>query len=394
MRYPEFLPENGTIGFAAPAFGCNVEPYRSAFDHAQEVFKSKGYGIDLGPNCYAGCGIGISNTPEKCGQELMDQYLSEENDVLLSCGGGELMCEVLQYVDFERLAQAKPKWYMGYSDNTNFTFLLTTLCDTASVYGPCAPAFGMRDWHPAIQDAFGVLTGEAAAGGRNARGGSAGEAAAGSRNARGGLAGEQAVAAAAGNPYPVFTFRGYDLYEVEGLKDKEHPLEPYHVTEPAIRRCFLPDGAGGLREVPAADCDVTVSGRLLGGCLDILEMFPGTPYDQVWDFDERYREDGILWFLESCDLTVLSIRRAIWQLKNAGWFDHVKGFLIGRPYNGGEVLGLDRYHAVTDLLAEYGVPVLMDLDFGHIPPMLPLITGSLATVDLKKNDLTVKMELL
>ena len=146
MRYGKFLPENGTIGFVAPSFGCNIEPYKSAFNSALGKFEGKG--------------IGISNTPDKCGQELTEYYCSDKNDVLLSCGGGELMCETLEYVDFERIAKAQPKWYMGYSDNTNMTFLLTTLCDTASIYGPCAPAFGMDKWHPAIEDAFECLSGK------------------------------------------------------------------------------------------------------------------------------------------------------------------------------------------------------------------------------------------
>ncbi len=96
-----------------------------------------------GPNCYVESGIGISNTPSACGKELQDFYCMQENDCLISCGGGELMCEILDYVDFEKIKEAEPKWYMGYSDNTNMTFLLATLCDVASVYGPCASAFGM-----------------------------------------------------------------------------------------------------------------------------------------------------------------------------------------------------------------------------------------------------------
>lgn len=54
-------------------------------------------------------------------------YESNVNDVLISCGGGELMCEILPYVDFDRIKAAKPKWYLGYSDNTNFTFYRTRL---------------------------------------------------------------------------------------------------------------------------------------------------------------------------------------------------------------------------------------------------------------------------
>ena len=50
------------------------------------------------------------------------------------------MCETMSHVDFERLKAAEPKWYLGYSDNTKMTYLLATICDTASVYGPCAAA--------------------------------------------------------------------------------------------------------------------------------------------------------------------------------------------------------------------------------------------------------------
>ena len=70
------------------------------------------------------------------------------------------MCEILDYVDWNAIAQAEPKWYMGYSDNTNMTYLLATLCDTASIYGPCAAAFGMEPWHQSLTDAYELLRGK------------------------------------------------------------------------------------------------------------------------------------------------------------------------------------------------------------------------------------------
>ena len=103
MKYPKFLPENGTIGFVAPSFGCATEPYHTAFLNAQKKWKAMGYQLDLGPNCYADNGIGISNTPQACGKELTDYYCSVDNDVLISCGGGEMMCETIGYVDFEKI---------------------------------------------------------------------------------------------------------------------------------------------------------------------------------------------------------------------------------------------------------------------------------------------------
>ena len=343
MRIPGFIRDTDTLGFVAPSFGCNMEPYKSSFENALLKLRAKGHGIELGPNVYEGSGTGISASPESCGRELTEGYLSDKSRALISCGGGELMCEILDYVDFERIREAPPKWYMGYSDNTNFTFLLNTLCDTAAVYGPCAPAFGMEPWHPAIEDAYALLRGE--------------------KNA----------------------FEGYPLFETESLKDAEHPLAPYHVTQPGKIRLYTPDGPGGepgrLRLCEGGFTQL--GGRLIGGCMDILVTLLGTKYDRVRAFNERYADDGILWFLESCDLNVFGIRRALWQMKHAGWFEHVKGFLIGRPYcHGQELMGLDQYRAVTEALAEYGVPVLMDLDIGHLPPMVPVVSGACARVSL------------
>ena len=88
MRYPAFLKENGTIGFVAPSFGCATEPYKSGFLKAQKRWGEQGFGLQLGPNCYVEAGVGISNTPEKCGEELTAYYCDKNNDCLISCGGG------------------------------------------------------------------------------------------------------------------------------------------------------------------------------------------------------------------------------------------------------------------------------------------------------------------
>lgn len=359
MRYPKFLPGGGTIGFVAPSFGCAAEPYRTGFDAAQRKLREMGYRLDPGPNCYASCGIGISNTPENCGRELTEYYVSGENDVLISCGGGELMCETLDHVDFERIREAPPKWYMGYSDNTNMTFLLATLCDTASVYGPCISEFHMDPWHPSLVDAFGVLSGSGAQ----------------IRERRSGGAGEV-----------YFQVHNYDGWEKDSLKDEAHPLVPFHITEPFQMRTCL--GTKRTKE------GLTAEGRLLGGCVDCLVNLLGTEYDRVADFNRRYGRDGVIWFLECCDLNVMGIRRAMWQMEHAGWFDCARGFLIGRPLcYGQEMMGLDAYEAVTGVVGKYGLPVWMDVDLGHLKPMMPMITGSFGKVTSGENTIRVEMTL-
>lgn len=339
MRIPKFLKEDGCIGFIAPSYGCNIEPYKSGFLNAQKKFEKMGYSLDIGPNCYEGKGIGISNTPKECAKEVNAYFKKKGIDTIISCGGGELMCEILDYVDFDSLAKEEPKWYMGYSDNTNLTFLLATLCDTASVYGPCAAAFGMENWHKSLSDAVQLLKGEKS------------------------------------------EIQGYPLWEKESKKDEEHPLEPYNVTEERI-----------IKRYP--DQDVAFEGRLLGGCLDCLGKLVGTKYDHVEAFVEKYKDDGIIWYMEACDLNIMDIRRSLWQLDHAGWFKYVKGFLIGRPLCfGEEMFGLDQYRAVTDILSRYQVPILMDLDIGHIPPMMPMINGAYAEVLSEGNDITIAYQL-
>lgn len=344
MRFPEFINKTmdggDCIGFVAPSFGCAIEPYYSAFQNTLENFKKRGIQTKLGSNVYAGDGIGISSTPEKCAKEFMDMYQDSEVDALISCGGGELMCEIVPFLDFDRLKKSDPKWFMGYSDNTNLTFLLTTLADTASIYGPCAAAFGMEPWHPAIEDAFLLLNGKK------------------------------------------LTMTNYPLWEKESRKDEEHPLEPYHVTEP-------------FHVVTNIEGNISVSGRLVGGCLDCLSNLVGTRFDRVSDFSKQYKEDGVLWFLESCDLNVMDIRRSLWNLREAGWFDNASGFLIGRPMHYQEpTMGLDQYEAVKGVLSSFDVPIIMDLDIGHLAPMMPLICGSYATAVVNNGQFQIQMELL
>ncbi len=353
MRYPKFLPTGGTIGFPAPSFGANIEPYRSAFDSALRAFSDKGFKAQVGENAYADDGVGISSTPEKCGAELTKLYCSSENDALISVGGGELMCETMNHVDLDAVREAPPKWFQGFSDNTNFTFALTTLCDTAAIYGPCASSFGMRPWHRCLDDSLGVLTGTAA-----------------SYDDEGMLHA---------------TSRSYDRYEVESKKDEQHPLEPYNCEKLAMRRVF------SRGEMRLGDGVAYMEGRLLGGCMDILAMLVGTAFDAVEEFNERYRDDGVVWFLESCDLNPMAIRRALWQMENAGWFDTARGFLIGRPLCGPETfLGLDPNEAVCGILSKHGVPIVLDVDFGHVPPAMPLISGSFAKVTCMGNDVAVE----
>ena len=196
MRYPEFIKKGDRIGYTAPSMGATTEPYASCFAKALEVMAERGYGHEIGKNVYKDDGIGISTNPKAAAEELVELYLSKENQALISTGGGEMMCELLPYVDWEKIKAGKPKWYLGYSDNTNFTFVATTMCDVATIYGPCAPTFGVTPWHPCLEQTMEVLEGRRT------------------------------------------QVENFDLWELDDYRDAEHPFAPMNVTEPVVIKSF------------------------------------------------------------------------------------------------------------------------------------------------------------
>ena len=74
MRYPDFLKENGTIGFIAPSFGEVIMPYVARFDNALKIFKEMGYKCIEGPNTRLALNPGKSNSDEACGAEINDFF--------------------------------------------------------------------------------------------------------------------------------------------------------------------------------------------------------------------------------------------------------------------------------------------------------------------------------
>lgn len=339
MKYPKSLKKDGTIGVCAPSFGSNIEPYLSRLDNAIKKLNKKGHEIVLTESVKK-LEKARSTTAENRVKEFMQVYADDKIDVVISEAGGELMCEILPYLDFEKIKVCEPKWFLGYSDNTILTFTLTTICDVASIYGHCFPEFGMKKWYKNIEESYDILRGK----------------------------------------YPII--KNYSKYEIESTKKQPgHELDGYNLTEKSVWTNL------------SNHEEFKVEGRVLAGCLDILIMLCGTKYDKVKEFVNKYKEDGIIWFVESCELNVLSQLRAFWQLKNAGWFENAKAIIIGRPNNKEELFDVNYKEANFSELKELNIPVVIDADFGHVSPNFPIISGGFAKIDYKKGKCKIEYEL-
>ena len=325
MRQPEFLKKGEKIAMVAPSFGVTTEPYLTRYTASRKNLEKEGFVIEEGPCIHLEEGVAASASAQRRAEEVMNAFRGDAS-LVLSVGGGETMCEILPFLDFDEIASLPPKWFMGFSDNTNLCFPLATLAGTMSIYGPCGPQFYARPFRGPEKDSLSLLRGE--------------------RHLEG---------------YPKFT---------KTRSNPDHPLWRYRLTQEKI---IEPHGY----EAP-------VSGTLLGGCLDCLLGFCGTRFDAVKEWNDSHPE-GTIWFLEACDLSPLGIRRGLFQLREAGWFENAKMFLIGRPLcRDAEIFGVNKRNAVLDILSPLGAPILLDMDLGHIAPSLPIKVGARAIVSLKE----------
>ena len=339
MKYSDNLKKGATIGVVAPSLGLVIEPYLMRAHSAIKKFESLGYKVKLCNSLFK-CEDFRSADAATRAKEFMDMYLDEEVDVVFSAAGGEFMTEILPYIDFEKLKKAKPKYFIGFSDNTTLTFTLSTIADVAAIYGNHFPEFGMTEWHSTLIEQMEYLEGTRR------------------------------------------EFDSLDSYESESLKKIEGMgLSSYNLTEQPDLCCLT------------GEKEFSIKGRLIGGCTDILLCILGTKFDKTKEFLARYKEDGFIWFLESCDLNVCAQSRAFWQMKNADWFEGCKAIIIGRPRDREEVFGIDYKKANIMHLKDLGVPVLINADFGHFAPINPMISGAITQITFKDEKLNMKYEL-
>lgn len=333
MIYPDFIKKNDSIGVAAPSDGNQEDIDFNRLDNAALHLQKRGYQIIEGP-LVRKSDKGRSGSGKDRGEELNLLLQKEEIKWIVGTKGGDFLVEMLPDFDYEAIRK-HPVWYQGYSDNTGLTYTITTCCDIATLYGDNFNSFGMSEWHPSLENNLKLLMGEN------------------------------------------ITQDSFDLYE-EGYYDRITGLEGYVLTEPVV-----------LKQISGEE-GVPLKGRLLGGCLDVLLNLCGTRFDNTRSFIERYKEDGILWYLESFALSSDALVRGLWQLKEAGWFQYARGFVFGRPAFYQENFGIPYEEAVTTVLKD--VPIIINADIGHKAPSITVVNGSMGSFVCKDGKGSLRME--
>ncbi len=151
----------------------------------------------------------------------------------------------------------------------------------------------------------------------------------------------------------------------EGFTDRVTGLEPFPEDADTVWRSNVGD--------------VRFGGRLIGGCMDVIEWFVKRDKADPTGFVERYSDDGIVWYLETYAMDEARVRETLRLMDEKGWLEHCTGMVFGRE------LFYDGPATYSDaVLAEVGameVPVLFDADVGHKAPRMAFINGAKAEFD-------------
>ena len=328
--YPPPLSPGDTIAVTAPSAGVPLS-MSARLEVAIAGLRARGYEVIQGVCLRGGTETGhISASKEARADELMALLIDPDVAAVIPPWGGETGIDLLPLLDYDLLGASEPCWYAGFSDTTTTMLPLTLRSGWATLHGwnlmdtPYAPAPGHLRWLEVAEMS------------------------------------EEARSAP-------FIQRAATHRRDDGWDDYREDPQVSEMTLTVPTRWQLLEG-GSAR----------FSGRVIGGCLEVLSPLAGSRYGDIPGWAAQLGEPTIV-CLEAAEGSAYETARLLHGLRLAGWFDAAAGVLIGRT-PAPDAPSLTQHEAVRDALDGLDVPVVLDVDFGHQQPFLTLVNGARAEV--------------
>lgn len=265
---------------------------------------------------------------ETRGREFSSCFAREDARLVFCAAGGDFLSECLPYVDW-KLMDEHPKWLMGASDPTSLLYAYLTKYDTAVLYGMNAGSFDMPEMYPFMKDSLSLIRGK------------------------------------------MVTQHSADMYvsipfSDEPVFDRETRWQA-NVQKAAVR------------------------GRAAGGCLDVLKDLIGTKYENTKGFVRKYRQDGIIWFLDVYSMPAEHVYRTLLQMRYAGWLNAASAVVLGRVLFPSSETGMTYEEALERACGD--MLYFHEADIGHTDPCMTLILGAMAELKYNKGKASLRFSL-
>ncbi len=331
IEYP-FLEKGTTIGVTAQSSGVPRELHE-LLKTACNRMEKKGFNVICGDTAWTQ-DKAKSAPAKKRAEEFNKMMLNENIHLIIPPWGGELLIETLEYIDFENIQN---KWVLGYSDISLLLLAITLKTGLATAHGTN------------LVDLRGEYSDETTAMWQSVLSTKKGES--------------------------ILQYSS-EKYQKEWKFDKPTPYV-FNLTEQTYWKSIINN-------------KIKIQGRLLGGCIDTIRHLVGTPYGDVQNFKENYIDgDSVIWFLENCELSTTDLRRSLVQMKLAGWFENCSGIMFGRSPANNPVTNYIVEDVYKELSEELQIPIIYDIDCGHVPPQITFINGAYAEIESDNGQGTV-----
>ncbi|MGG0188564.1 S66 family peptidase [Bacillus rhizoplanae] len=325
IKYP-FLQKGTTIGVTAPSSGVD-EALHNMFKQSCESMERKGYTVVCGETVWTE-EKAKSSSAKKRANEFIEMMQDENIDMIIPPWGGELLIEILEEIDFEKINK---KWVLGYSDTSTLLLAITLNTGIATAHGT-----NLVDLRGEYSDDTTAMW-------------------------------QPVLSSETGSSIIQYSS---EKYQKKWQHNNPSPCV-FHLTEDT-----------SWKAIP--NKNVKIAGRLLGGCIDVIRHLIGTPFGRVQDFRQKhFNEDPFIWYFENSELTTTDLRRSLVQMKLAGWFDNCSGILFGRSAANHPVNGYTAKDVYEELTDELQIPIIYDIDCGHMPPQITFINGAFAEIEVE-----------
>lgn len=333
---PKKLEVGDLVATVSPSWGGAGDTelrwrYEQGVRRLEEVFGLK---VVPMPNSLKGSDY-LYNNPQARAEDLMNAFKDKSIKGIFANIGGEDSIRLLPYIDFNVIKE-NPKIFVGYSDVT-ISHLFCHRAGISSYYGPAI----LVDFAENIEM----------------------------------------------DPYTIeMVKRTFFSNEVIGdiQPAKEWTSEFLEWDEANRNRRRKMKQNSGYEILQGSG---VVKGRLVGGCMEVLEFAKGT---DIWP-PQKYWEDSILFFETSEEKPEPGLIK--YWLRNyaaQGILQRANGIIFGKPQD-------ERYYGeykeeIQRVMKEYDLedlPILCNMNFGHTEPKFILPYGAMAEIDCDKGNFAI-----
>lgn len=279
----------------------------------------------------------IYNHPEKRAEDLMNAFKDESIKGIFCAIGGDDTIRLLPYIDYE-IIKNNPKIFMGYSDTTVNHFMMNK-AGLVSFYGPSIMAeFGeyvkMFDYT------------------------------------------KEAVKNILFSKCNNYEIKSSEVWSGDYLDWDEKNINIAKKLIKELHGYEILQGSG------------VITGKLLGGCIDVFPMIVGT---EIWPTKEEWKDKILLIETSEDRPNPIYITYYLRNLGALGIFDEIKGIIVGKPQ--AEQYYEEYKEVYKKVLKEFNketLPVLYNVNIGHSESIGILPLGTEIEVDFDKKKIYLK----